>query len=158
MAIWRRAWSRSTQRRLRRCSRQMSHAMLYCRARDDRSDPRVASLGGRVCIACVTDTKVSFSVHLFIRSAHTTVVTDRRQRPYLLRFVCDLYRSLKPTRPLQESSTNRYRTDGILSPVSLAISLYCAPRRSDEESVSRDIFLKWQNKHYREHVADMAPL
>ena len=43
------------------------------------------------CIACVTDTKFSFSVHLFIRRAHTTIVTDRRQRSYLLRFVCDVY-------------------------------------------------------------------
>jgi hypothetical protein len=49
------------------------------------------------------------------------------RRPYLLRFVCDLYRGSKSTRPSWESSTNRYRTDGILSPVSLAISLYRAP-------------------------------
>ena len=49
------------------------------------------------------------------------------RRPYLLRFVCDLYRGSKSTRPLWESSTNRYRTDGILSPVSRAISLYLAP-------------------------------
>ena len=103
MAIWRRAWWRSTQRRLRRCSRQMSHAMSYCRARDDRSHPRVASLGGRVCIACVTDTRVSFSVHLFVRSAHTTIVTDRRQRPYLLRFVCEL----PPDRPREDCRSQR---------------------------------------------------
>ena len=50
-----------------------------------------------------------------------------RDPSYLLRFVCDLYRGSKSTRPLWESSTNRYRTDGILSPVSRDISLYRAP-------------------------------